>query len=457
MLNRTASSSTIHFTLILILAALAACSQHPSSDPPTPTVVRVWHTELDPDARRVLRSIMDEFCKANPSIRLEEEAIPWGQLNQKLIAGLASGDVPDLVHLQPFMAASLHRRGQLEPLDDVYAAIGLDDVFPAVRDLQLFDGKRYGIAHAVGCTYWAVRKDLMHDAGLSPPTTWAAFVDAAAKLTVRDANGEITRYGVMLPGDPFFIDQLSCELIASNGGHLFDATGKPDFTQQSVVEMLTFWRDISKYAPSNWSGTTYLDQFRLFAAGNVSMVPVTYARALKNIESDAPSGIGNTDVYGFIPTPTGPSGNAGYTTLDCEPWAILKSAKHADVARRFLIFLYDAPNYARFCRTVPVHLTPVLKSVATNEEYLNTPLITRWRNWQNRANEMLESPYAMPILFNRAEDRNVPYLMELSGERIITNAVLAVAVEGKDPKTAAMEAQDKALALLKRLDLTGGK
>ena len=463
--------AVIGWMFILGIAALSGCSKDPSAGgaqqgaqsptgaapPAHVSVVRVWHTELDKDARRVLQEVMNDFSKANPGIKMEEEGVPWGQLNQKLVAGLAAGDVPDLVHLEPFMAASLYRRGQLEPLDDIYSAIGLDDVFPAVRDLQLFDGHRYGIAYGVGCTYWAVRKDLLSQAGLATPKTWADFIAAAATLTERDAAGTVTRYGVMIPGDPFFIDQLSCELIASNGGQLIDSSGNPNFEQRPVVEMLEFWRDMAQYAPPNWSSSTYLEQFRLLAAGRVSMVPVTYARALKNIEADAPEGTGNADVFGFIPSPVGPSGRFGFTTLDCEPWAILKAARHGDVARRFLVFLYEQTNYVRFCQTVPIHLTPIRISAATSEEYQNTPFVSRWHEWQDRVITMLKSPYALPILFNRPEDRNVPYLMELNGERVITDAVLAVAVDHKPAAAVAHEAQEKANAILKRLGLGEGQ
>jgi len=438
--------------IVLLALGFVSCrrSNSESKPPPQPRTLTIWHTELDPEANRVLKEIGQTFAASRPGVSVEIQPIAWGDLNQRLQAAIISGQVPDLVHLQPYMTASLVRKGMLEPLDSVYDSIGMDDVYPAVRDLQLFDGKRYGIAHAVGTTFYAVRRDLMKSAGAAEVRTWDDYLQLVRSMTKRDANGKTEVYGVILPGTPFFLEQYFAELVSSNGGHLYDEHGRPTLTARPVIEALTFLRELARLAPPNWKEVSYLEQFKEFAAGRVASVPVFYARALKNIETDSPPGQGTPERFTFIPQPHGPSGNAGMATLDCEPWAVLRKAKNGDLAKEFLSELFTEDNYARFCATVPIHLTPVRISVANGSTYLNTPVVKTWGDWQRRSDEVLRSNRALPILFTRPEDRNVPYLLEFSGEQVLTKMILDTCVRDVEPREAAERAQARAEAIADR-------
>ena len=281
------------------------------------------------------------------------------------------------------------------------------------------------------------------------PRTWAEFASAAQEMTV-DTNGDgiVDRYGVALPGDPFFIDQFAAELLASNGGGFFDENGRPDFESQKVIQMLEFFKQLSKQAPPDWYKYSYLEQFQAFASGKVAMVPVCYARALKNIEKDADSTIADSVHFGFIPQPVGPSGSKGIATMDCEDWTILKATRQPELARSFLEFFYKPENYLMFCQTVPIHLTPIIRSVAASSEYNATPMVTRWKGWQAHTIQLLENREALPIMMSRFEDRELPKLMELGADRVITNMILAVCKEGRSPGQAASEAQAEALKIV---------
>jgi len=69
----------------------------------------------------------------------------------------------------------------------------------------------------LGTTGWRTRKDLAGKYGLAEPKTWSEYTSFVARLY------EATGKPVLLPGgDPFFIDQLFAELVANNGGVLFD-------------------------------------------------------------------------------------------------------------------------------------------------------------------------------------------------------------------------------------------
>lgn len=408
-------------------------------------LIRIWETETDPGASRVLNEIAREFEKLHPNIKIEIEAISWGELSKKLTAALSAGDVPDITHLQPFMVASMQSKGLLAPIDDLIEAIGKDDIYDSVESLQLFGGHYYGIAYAIGTTYFSYRKDWAKEKGLEVPKTWSEYIEFIKALTEDiDGDGNIDRYGVILPGgSPFFVDQLTAELVASNNGRLFDKNWRPTLTEKEVIEVLDFWQKMVKFAPPDWTSEGYVDQFRTFATGKGATVPVTYARASKQIDKDAPEKLNNPDVFAVMPQPIGPSGKKSYATIDCEPWAVMASSKVIDEAKEFLKFLYKKENYLRFCTQVPIHLTPIRPSVAESDEYKNNDFLKKWEPWLDASLTMIKEQRVRPILLVEEDDKEIPFLMELQGSRIITDMVLAVTMEGKTPGEAAKEAQEK--------------
>jgi multiple sugar transport system substrate-binding protein len=408
--------------------------------------IRIWETETDAGAGRVLKEIAREFEKLHPGTKVEIEAISWGELSKKLTAALSAGDVPDVVHLQPFMVASMQSKGLLAPLDDVIEDIGKDDIYDSVEELQLFDGHYYGIAYAIGTTYFSYRKDWAQAKGLNVPRNWNEFIQFIKTLTEDlDGDGNIDRYGVILPGgSPFFMDQLTAELVASNNGRLFDKNWKPTFTEKEVIETLEFWREMAKYAPPDWTSEGYVDQFRSFATGKGASVPVTYARASKQIDKDAPKDLNSPEIFAVMQQPIGPSGKKSCATIDCEPWTIMASSKVIDEGKEFLKFFYKRENYVRFCTQVPIHLTPIRPSVAESEEYNKIDFIKKWKPWLDESLTMIREQRVKPILLVEEDDKNIPFLMELQGSRILTDMVLAVTKEGKSPLEAAKEAQRKA-------------
>jgi len=416
-------------------------------------LLRIWETETDPGAGRAINKIAREFEKLHPKIKIEIEAISWEELSTKLTAALSAGDVPDITHLEPFMVASMQSKKLLAPIDDLIEAIGKDDIYDSVKNLQLFDGHYYGIAYAMGTTYFSYRKDWAKEKGLKIPKSWSEYIEFIKALTEDiDGDGNIDRYGVILPGgSPFFIDQLTAELIASNNGRLFDKNWRPTFTEKEVIEVLDFWQKMVKFAPPDWTSEAYIDQFRTFATGKGATVPVTYARASKQIDMDAAEKLRTPDVFAVMPQPIGPSGNKSYATIDCEPWAIMASSKVIDEAKEFLKFFYKKENYLRFCIQVPIHLIPIRPSVAEGNEYKDNNFLKKWQPWLDESLSMIREQRVRPILLVEEDDKEIPFLMELQGSRILTDMVLAVTMEGKTSTEAAKEAQEKAEKLIENM------
>ena len=129
-------------------------------------------------------------------------------------------------------------------------------------------GKTWGIPFQRSTVVLYYNKELFKAAGLDPnkpPATWAEMADAAKKLTVKDASGKVTQYGIQIPssGFPYWLFQ---GLAIQNGVSMANESGNAvKFDDPAVIEALQYWIELTKQGvhPSGiveW-GTTPKDFF----------------------------------------------------------------------------------------------------------------------------------------------------------------------------------------------------
>ncbi len=110
-------------------------------------------------------------------------------------------------------------------------------------------GKTWGVPfqRSTVVMYW--NKEAFKEAGLDPnkaPATWAELKATATKLTKKDANGNVSQWGMQIPssGFPYWLFQT---LSTTNGAILANDTGtQVKFDDPAVVEALQFWVDLGK-------------------------------------------------------------------------------------------------------------------------------------------------------------------------------------------------------------------
>jgi sn-glycerol 3-phosphate transport system substrate-binding protein len=110
-------------------------------------------------------------------------------------------------------------------------------------------GKTWGVPFQRSTIVQYYNKDLFKAAGLDPnkpPTTWAELAEFAKKLTVKDASGKVTQYGVQIPssGFPYWLFQalaIENDVVMAN-----DAGNAVKFDDPRVIEALQYWIDLTK-------------------------------------------------------------------------------------------------------------------------------------------------------------------------------------------------------------------
>ena len=414
-------------------------------------VVSVWHTEPNPKTKAVMEEIIADFQKANPGIKVEQEALGWGDLDKKMQAALASGALPDLAQGQTYNERSLSAKGMLRPLNDVVASIGENDIFDVVKklDYNTKDKNYYGLAHAVGVDLIIYRKDHLRQAGIpdAPAKTWKEWIEQLKKLTDKSKG----KYGLSLAGPGFFINEDVYMWVGSNGGRLFDEKGRPTFTERPVLEMLEFWKELSDccLAP-DWLSRDYLATFADLATGKTSMI-LGYGRGTGYFEQYAPDQVAKGDIGVFSSKPVGPSGKSFVTQFDSEPWMIFKNAKHPEEAAAFLKFFYKKENYLKYIKSVPVHFFPITKSMRQNPEYQAIADFKQWKFWIDAQHQVIEKNDPRPVMITQWADLDLPFIAEIAGSTILVDMVTDAVKGGKTPLEAAQRAQQRAEQLITQL------
>ncbi|GAA1349340.1 ABC transporter substrate-binding protein [Streptomyces beijiangensis] len=179
-------------SVLFVAGSAVACSSNPqataSAKGAKVTLTQWYHQYGEEGTQAAVKRYAKEFTKANPDIAIN---VVWGadtsQYETKLNAALLGADAPDIFELGDFRA-EMARKGQLEPLDDVYGS-AKDGFNKADIDYLTVDGKLYGMKTIDDIMMLFYRKSMLTKAGVTPPTTFAELTAAAKKLTDGDIKG----------------------------------------------------------------------------------------------------------------------------------------------------------------------------------------------------------------------------------------------------------------------------
>src|SRR6266699_868255 len=264
---------------------------------------------------------------------------------------------------------------------------------------------------------------------------WHTEVEPQTVKTIQDTS--IAEFEKKFPG--FKVKQqalgwgdLNTKLLAAlaaNGGSWVDPkTWRPQLNSTAMVSTLEYLQKLNKYMPGGWSGQKYLDTLAALSTGKVSMVYLSGARTIGYIERYAPENMRDPDHFQPMFKPHGPQGKKGVSALDGENWAVFTQSKYPNEAFEFLKLFYKREHYMKYCHSVPIHLTPIFKSMINDHEYLANARIQKWKSWHDFMVKGLNDNRFLPIGFSRPDDNVLPFLAELDGSGSVADLIIAVMV-----------------------------
>lgn len=231
---------------------------------------------------KIMQAYADKFNSANPDVHVTPVfAGSYTDAMTKIQTTVQGGGTPpEIAVLLSSDMQTLVDADMIQPFDEFLS--GTDgqalaaDFYPAFMTNSQQDGHTYGIPFQRSTPVLYYNKDLFKAAGLDPaqgPQTWDDLVSYGQKLTKKDANGNVTQWGLEIPSDglPYWLFQ---GFAIQNGKNVVgDSPNSVTFNDPAVVQALQFVSDLpGKYAiePPGvvvWN-TTPTD----FEAGKVAMI-----------------------------------------------------------------------------------------------------------------------------------------------------------------------------------------
>ncbi|GIG87817.1 ABC transporter substrate-binding protein [Plantactinospora endophytica] len=325
---------------VLLAATLAACSSGDADSGGAGVTLTYWASNqgasLDND-KEILTPELEKFT-AKTGIKVKLEVVPWSDLTNNTLAAAVSGQGPDVVNIGNTNAVTFQSTGAFYKFDDAaLTKLGGKDHF--VGTAFATSGKpgepptSLPLYSQVYALYY--NKKQFADAGLQPPTTWEEMVSAAQKLTKPDQN----KWGVVIPGATVNASMhFSYIFSEQNGGSAFDASGKPTFTSQGMIDGVRQYVDLmSRDKVVNPSSAQFAEVAQAageFARGNAAM----YFAQTSGINTLAQNGM-KPDEYGIVPIPA-PAGKTKIGSFVAgSNISIFKNTKHLDEAIEFVKFM----------------------------------------------------------------------------------------------------------------------
>ncbi|AON55313.1 ABC transporter substrate-binding protein [Herbaspirillum seropedicae] len=325
---------------------------------------------------KTIDSMVADFEKAHPDIKVK--AIYAGTYQESIVKALTAfkgGTPPTLAVLLSTDLFTLIDENAILPIDSL--ASSADDkkwiagFYKGFMENSQTEGKTWGIPFQRSTIVMYYNKALFKEAGLNPdkaPANWNEMVEAAQKLTKRDAAGNVTQWGVKIPSTGFGYWMFQA-MTASNDTILMNSAGtKTYFDKPGAVQALQHWVDLTtkeKVMPAGsieW-GTTPKD----FLEQKAAMVWTTTGN-LTNIRTNASFPFGVAMLPG-IKHPGSPTGGGNFyvfnKTSPAEQQAAMKFIRFATEPARAAQWsiatgyvaprqdAWDTPEMKKYLQDVP--------------------------------------------------------------------------------------------------------
>jgi sn-glycerol 3-phosphate transport system substrate-binding protein len=201
---------------------------------------------------KIIDGFAADFEKENPGTKLRPiYSGSYQDTIAKALTSVKSGDPPVTSILLSTDMYTLIDEDAIVPFDDLIKTnedrAWLKSFYPAFMENSQTGGKTWGIPFQRSTIVLYYNKDAFKEAGLDPnkpPGTWKEMADYAAKLTKRDAAGNVTQWGVQIPssGFPYWLFQ---GLALENGVNLMNAAGtEVYYDKPEVIGALQYWLDL---------------------------------------------------------------------------------------------------------------------------------------------------------------------------------------------------------------------
>jgi len=265
--------------------------------------------------------------------------------NKQLLDYTGKTGTYDVLMVDGFWMSEYGAKNVVEPLDAYVADTTLtpawfdyEDIVPAYRNgISKYEDAVYGIPTAGETRFIAYRTDLFEKYGKQPPKTMDEFLELAQFFNGKEDG----LYGVSMRAQRGIHAASGLMTVMYNfgGGFIDQQTGDVTMTDPKTVQAMQFYVDLLKNAPLDVASYTHEEALSAFTSGKAAMWLDATALASRIVD---PSGSTVADKVGFVPTPTGPEGDA--SALAGWNMSISSISKNKEAAWAFIVYMNSKEN-----------------------------------------------------------------------------------------------------------------
>lgn len=263
-----------------ILVAVSGCDQNNSVHQPVNSDALKQRTTITaliwaPDWPEQMLQIADEFNKHNPDIDVNVQFMIGDSVEQNIKPRVASGNLPDLVSVNPNSYASeLADQGVLVDVGQTAAWNTVQDKLKA--DWTSPGKKRFGISGGIATTLMYYNEDMFAKAGISRlPTNFNEFLLVCQQLKLAGYTPIVWNGGFpnMLGNGPFSFGFGNNVVAAEPAWKEKMANGTLNLNTPQVADIFSKISLIADkgYVQNGYMSTTYDEGINLFTEGKVAM------------------------------------------------------------------------------------------------------------------------------------------------------------------------------------------
>ena len=236
---------------IMLSLVLSACITDAPSTPTVAdsTIVIRAGTGDGGDGLTPHQQIIQNFEDQNPNVIVQLEPVSGRDYYARLLTQLSAKAAPDIMQIGDDAVPSFVSKNAFVPLDAYLTGINFDPsiYLPGLLDPGKIDGKQYLLPKDYSPLAVYYNKTLFDAASVPYPVegwTWEDLLATAQQLTLKDASGNVTQWGIQLPaawttGFEYWVAAAGGSLISADGKSFAGAMDSPE-----VARAVQFYADL---------------------------------------------------------------------------------------------------------------------------------------------------------------------------------------------------------------------
>ncbi|NPV85789.1 MAG: extracellular solute-binding protein [Anaerolineae bacterium] len=313
----------------------------PESPPTAPAAseasVTVVHYFSDTLGKETVTKIFDSFTKES-GIKVIDNTTGHEDFKAQILVMLAGDNPPDLFsYWAGARVQFVVDSDRLEPIDDMWASEGLDEVIPpAVVKGSIYNGKKYLVPFGYHYAALFYNPKVMQQVGITEfPTDWEGFLAMCEKIKAAGvtpiALGSMNRWPAQ-----FWFDYL----LLRTAGPEYRAklmAGQAAYTDPEVQKVMEMWKELvdKGYFVKDANAYDWTDASDQVANGKAAMTLMgTWITGYWN-----GNGLKPVDDYDFFPFPTIEKGVPNAVVGPVDGWVMSAGAKDKEASKKLMTFL----------------------------------------------------------------------------------------------------------------------